>query len=57
MGRSGSDGVRAAGRQVYGPTHIGKDGELFAEGATFYGPISSDQGEAFSLCTSSVLGS
>lgn len=45
------------GGRVFGPTSIGKDGELFAEGATFYGPISSDEAEAFSLCTSAVLGS
>ncbi len=53
----GQSGCVLPGGRVFGPTHIGKDGELFAEGATFYGPISSDQGEAFSLCTSAVLGS
>jgi hypothetical protein len=53
----GQTGCVNPGGKVFGPTHIGKDGELFAEGASFYGPITSEQGEAFSLCTSSVLGS
>ena len=42
---------------MFGPTHIGKDGELYAEGATFDGPIRSAQANGFSLCTSAVLGS
>jgi hypothetical protein len=45
------------GARIFGPTNIGKDGELFAEGATFYGPVRSDQAYAFSLCASAVLGS
>lgn len=44
------------GARIFGPTSIGKDGELFAEGATFYGPVRSDQAYSFSLCSSSVLG-
>jgi hypothetical protein len=52
----GQSGCVLPGGKVFGPTHIGKDGELFAEGATFYGPIRSEQGEAFSLCSSAVLG-
>ena len=46
------------GGRVFGPTHIGKDGELYAEGATFYGPIRSAQARRRSRsATSAVLGS
>jgi hypothetical protein len=44
------------GAKVFGPTNIGRDGELFAEGATFYGPVRSDQAAGFSLCSSTALG-
>ncbi len=44
------------GARIFGPTNIGKEGELFAEGATFYGPVRSDQAYGFSLCSSAALG-
>ena len=47
----------SAGARIFGPTNVGKAGELFAEGATFYGPVRSAQAEGFALCSSSVLGS